>query len=79
MPNSHIHNKPELKKFRKTLRNHGTSSEAVTWMLLKGKRLEGRKFRWQHSVGNYILDFFPAESPASGTLSAKRVVNRKER
>ena len=32
------------------------------WNYLKGKQLEGRKFRRQFSVGNYILDFYcPAE------------------
>jgi very-short-patch-repair endonuclease len=58
MPNNQLHNKPVLKKFRKTLRNHGTTAEAVMWTLLKGKQLHGRKFRRQHSVGYYILDFY---------------------
>lgn len=32
------------------------------WSILKGSRLDGRKFRRQHSVGRYILDFYcPAE------------------
>ncbi|MEQ8238108.1 MAG: DUF559 domain-containing protein, partial [Cyclobacteriaceae bacterium] len=25
---------------------------------MSGKKLEGRKFRRQHSVANYILDFY---------------------
>jgi very-short-patch-repair endonuclease len=29
---------------------------------LNGKQLQGRKFRRQHSIGNYIVDFYcPAE------------------
>jgi len=58
MPNNRLHNKSVLKKFRKTLRNHGTTAEAVMWTLLKGKQLQGREFRRQHSVGYYILDFY---------------------
>ena len=28
------------------------------WDFLKNRQLKGRKFRRQHSVGNYILDFY---------------------
>ncbi|MEO5602644.1 MAG: endonuclease domain-containing protein, partial [Cyclobacteriaceae bacterium] len=60
-----VHNKIELKTQRKLLRNNGTSAEATLWLLLKGKQLEGRKFRRQHSVGNYVLDFYcPSENLA---------------
>ncbi len=53
-----IHNRRELKPRRKQLRNHGTSAEARLWLLLKGKQLDGRKFRRQHSIGCYIADFY---------------------
>jgi len=53
-----IHNRVELKNFRKNLRNYSTSAEASFWTSLKNRQLEGRKFRRQHSVGNYILDFY---------------------
>lgn len=53
-----IHNRKELETFRKDLRNNLTSAEAALWMELKGKQLDGRKFRRQHSVGSYILDFY---------------------
>ncbi len=59
------HNKKKLKPFRKKLRNHCTAAEAVLWTYLKGKQLDGRKFRRQHSVDNYILDFYcPSEKLA---------------
>ena len=51
-------NKSELKSVRKDLRNNGTSAEATLWELIKGKQIDGLKFRWQHSVGPYILDFY---------------------
>jgi len=57
-----IHNRKELERFRKDLRNNSTSAEITLWKCLQKSQLEGRKFRRQHSVGNYILDFYcPAE------------------
>lgn len=52
-----INNRKELKEFRKQLRKNLTPAEAALWKFLKGNRL-GRKFRRQHSIGNYILDFY---------------------
>ena len=57
-----IHNRPALKTFRRTLRLDLTPAEATLWKFLQRSQLEGRKFRRQHSIGNYILDFYcPAE------------------
>lgn len=53
-----INNRKELKGFRKQLRNNGTAAEATLWTQLKGRQMEGRKFRRQFSVENYILDFY---------------------
>jgi very-short-patch-repair endonuclease len=55
-----IHNKSVLKQNRKNLRNSSTSAESVLWTYLKSNQLEGRKFRRQHSVCNYIVDFYCA-------------------
>ena len=47
---------------RKQLRKNGTAAEALLWLALKSRKLRGRKFRRQHSVGNFILDFYcPSE------------------
>jgi very-short-patch-repair endonuclease len=60
-----LHNLPELKTIRKTLRHRLTPAEATLWNLLKKKQLEGRKFRRQHSIDRYIIDFYcPAEKLA---------------
>ena len=56
-----IHNRPELKPFRKKLRNNSTSAEAVLWIQLRHRQLDGRKFRRQHSIGNCIVDFYYPE------------------
>jgi very-short-patch-repair endonuclease len=54
-----IHNRKRLETFRKNLRNHSTSAEATLWNHLKQQQL-GAKFRRQHSIGNYIVDFYCA-------------------
>ena len=60
-----INNRPELKENRKTLRCNLTGAEATLWKYLKRKQLDGRKFRRQFSVENYILDFYcPSEKLA---------------
>ena len=60
-----LNNLPHLKLFRKQLRNNLTPAEAKFWKIVQNRNFEGRKFRRQHSVGNYILDFYcPSEKLA---------------
>ena len=62
MESKHILNRKSLKPLRSSLRNNSTSAEAVLWNKLKSKNLDGRKFRRQHSIGKYIVDFYcPSE------------------
>ena len=57
-----MHNKKGLENFRKELRNNGTAAEAFLWRYLSNKKMDGRKFRRQHSINNFIVDFFcPSE------------------
>ena len=58
MVNNKLHNRKYLKEFRKDLRNNATKAESQLWKALQKRKLEGRKFRRQHSIGNYIVDFF---------------------
>lgn len=56
------HNLSLQKEVRRELRNSLTSAEATLWTYLQRSQLAGRKFRRQHSVGPYIVDFYcPAE------------------
>ncbi|MDX5437083.1 MAG: endonuclease domain-containing protein [Pontibacter sp.] len=60
-----LHNRAYLKENRKILRSHSTPAEGELWKYLKSGQLQGRKFRRQHSIGNYILDFYcPSEKLA---------------
>ena len=53
-----IHNEERLKVVRRVLRNNATSAEAVLWKFLQKSQLRGRKFRRQHSIGPYVVDFY---------------------
>ncbi|WP_394371801.1 endonuclease domain-containing protein [Salegentibacter tibetensis] len=55
-----IHTRQELKGYRKILRDNLTPAEAFLWNYLKARKLEGKRFTRQHSIGNYIVDFYCA-------------------
>ncbi len=55
--NKKIHNRKHLEPYRKNL----TSAEAFLWKQLQQRKLEGRKFRRQHSIENFIADFYCPE------------------
>ena len=56
-----LNNDPSLKPLRRRMRSALTPAEARLWTQLQGRQLDGRKFRRQHSVGPYILDFYCPE------------------
>ncbi|QKZ14832.1 endonuclease domain-containing protein [Spirosoma sp. KUDC1026] len=62
MHEGQLNNLKILKPVRQALRNEATEAEKRLWQYLKGSQLGGRKFRRQHSLGLFILDFYcPAE------------------
>jgi len=66
-----IFNTPKLKLKRKRSRNYGTKEERLLWNQLKGSRL-GFKFRRQHSVTFYILDFYCPEKKLAIELDGEQ-------
>ncbi len=53
-----VHNKASMTDRRRKLRRSLTPAETRLWTVLKGSQLAGRKFRRQHGVGYYVLDFY---------------------
>jgi very-short-patch-repair endonuclease len=53
-----IYNVRSTSDFRKNLRNSLTPVEAILWKNLQGRKLAGKKFRRQFSIGPYIVDFY---------------------
>jgi very-short-patch-repair endonuclease len=53
-----LNNLKGMKSRRAQLRANLTPAEAALWKALQRSQLGGRKFRRQHSVGMYVLDFY---------------------
>jgi very-short-patch-repair endonuclease len=56
-----VHNKKSLVEIRRNLRIASfTNPENIFWKHVRNGQLEGLKFKRQHSIGNYIVDFYCA-------------------
>lgn len=55
------HSLPHLREARSTLRKTLTPAEALLWKCLQGRKLGGRKFQRQHSIENFVVDFYCPE------------------
>ena len=55
-----MHHSAKVSTFRKAqqLRRRMTDAETLLWEHLKSRKLEGYKFRKQHPISRYILDFY---------------------
>jgi 5-methyltetrahydrofolate--homocysteine methyltransferase len=47
----------KLKPLAREMRHQPTFTEAVLWEALRRRRLNGAKFRRQHTIGTFIADF----------------------
>lgn len=54
------HNKTSLKDIRRGLRLESTPAEELLWAKLRNSKFLKLKFKRQHSIGNYIVDFYCA-------------------
>jgi very-short-patch-repair endonuclease len=51
-------NTVELQERARELRREMTEAEQVLWKALRGRRMAGLRFRRQHPVGRFVLDFY---------------------
>lgn len=49
---------PILFKYARENRRDATTTEDLLWQYLRDRRFEGLKFRRQHPIGEYIVDFY---------------------
>lgn len=56
-----IFNQKTQKEKRRALRKRSTRGERLLWQNLRNRSIEGFKFRRQHSVGPFVLDFYCPE------------------
>ncbi|MEI7604345.1 MAG: endonuclease domain-containing protein [bacterium] len=50
-----------LQFIRKKLRLNSTPAEKRLWFVIRNKKIDGYKFRRQHSIGEYVIDFYCSE------------------
>lgn len=48
----------QLLEFAKSMRTNATDAESLMWQLLRAKRFMNLKFRRQHVIKPYIVDFY---------------------
>ena len=56
------HRDPWLTVRARQLRRHQTNAEAVLWHRVRAGRLAGYRFRRQHPIGRYVVDFVCLEA-----------------
>jgi very-short-patch-repair endonuclease len=61
-----------LKEIARELRRNQTDDEKSLWRALRDRRFAGFKFRRQHTVGEYILDFYCADAKLAVELDGSQ-------
>ncbi len=72
-----VFNKTKLLERRRELRKNLTPQEEKLWSYLRNKKL-GFKFRRQHGIGSYIVDFYCKEKSLVIELDGKQHLAEKE-
>ena len=72
-----IANQKNLQDKRIGLRRSQTIHEGKLWAILRGSKL-GYKFRRQHSIGSYILDFYCTEKKLAIEIDGSQHADQKE-
>lgn len=53
--------KVSTREYARELRLRTTEAEQRLWCLLRNRQLRGKKFRRQHAIANYVVDFYCSE------------------
>jgi very-short-patch-repair endonuclease len=56
-----LYNKTSEREKRRLLRNNIPLAERIVWEKLRGRQVEGCKFRRQYSIGAFVIDFYAPE------------------
>ncbi len=58
--NDNLHKKAsgKLYQYGRELRQSSTNTEKILWDCLRNRKFEGLKFRRQHPIDKYIVDFY---------------------
>ena len=58
----HQGTKAATQEYARELRHKNTEAEQKLWSLLRNRQLKGKKFRRQHAIANYVVDFYCNET-----------------
>ena len=68
----------DLKKWAREMRKQMPDAEVMLWKLLRNRSIVGAKFRRQHPVGRYILDFYCDEKKLAIELDGSQHADQSE-
>ena len=69
---------PESYELAKRLRKEPTPAERRLWMVLSGNKLSGVRFRRQHAIGKYVVDFCSVKSKLVIELDGSQHLEQSE-
>ncbi len=69
--NMHLNANPSTFRNADKLRKRLTTSEKILWEELRKRKLNGLKFRRQHPISRYVLDFYCHEAKLGVELDGK--------
>lgn len=49
---------PKIERAARQLRHHPTEAEVLLWGALRNRQLNGLRWRRQHPIGRFIVDFY---------------------
>lgn len=61
----------DIFRYAEELRNNMTEAEQILWEALRKKQLNGMRFRRQHPINKYVLDFYCFKKKLSIELDGK--------
>jgi very-short-patch-repair endonuclease len=56
--NLHLDAAASVYSHAKELRRSQTEAEQKLWAVLRNRQVKGKKFRRQHAIANYVVDFY---------------------
>jgi adenine-specific DNA-methyltransferase len=62
-----------MNDYARELRNNATEAEELLWRHLRGRQLNGFKFRRQRPIGKYVCDFVCLEAGLIVELDGSRI------
>ena len=68
----------DLKTWAKEMRKQMPVAEVLLWKLLLNRSIAGAKFRRQHPIGRYILDFYCDEKKLAIELDGSQHCDQRE-